>query len=88
MLAYRGHRLQITASHTTLTVTASPCDAAPVTVRAAGRLLQITGGQTLTVPPPTSDMSLPTNNVIPGTGNQPDPGQRPHGRPLAGRSAP
>jgi HAD superfamily hydrolase (TIGR01509 family) len=49
-LSYRGHRLQIIATHADLTVAASPCDAAPVTVYAAGRQLTVSGGHDATVP--------------------------------------
>lgn len=50
MLTYRGHWLHISITQAVLTITASPCEAAPVAVRAAGRLLHLAGGQKATVP--------------------------------------
>jgi trehalose/maltose hydrolase-like predicted phosphorylase len=48
-LAYRGHRLRITATHNDTTIAASPCDAQPATVRIGDHLIQISGGQVATL---------------------------------------
>jgi len=88
-LADRGHRLQVTATHTELTITASPCEAAPVTVHTAGRLLQVAGGQSLTVPVrPADPAARAAATLARGTSSEPDPGHGRHGRPPAERRAP
>jgi len=51
LLTYRGHQIHVTATQRDVTLKASPCNAAPVTVRPAGQPpLQIQGGQEVTVP--------------------------------------
>jgi trehalose/maltose hydrolase-like predicted phosphorylase len=52
VVSYRGHRLRIAACHGDLTVSSSPCDAEPVTIRARHHRLTIAGGQSITVPVP------------------------------------
>ncbi|HET6954767.1 MAG TPA: glycosyl hydrolase family 65 protein, partial [Acidimicrobiales bacterium] len=78
-LAYRGHRLQVTATHTDLTVAASPCDAAPATVYAAGRRLAFSGGQSMIVTLSPAERAAPdvlTATKPPG-GPSRDADQRP-----------
>jgi trehalose/maltose hydrolase-like predicted phosphorylase/phosphoglycolate phosphatase-like HAD superfamily hydrolase len=51
LLMYRGHEIHVTATQRDVTLAASPCDAAPVTVHPAGQPpLQVAGGQEVTIP--------------------------------------
>lgn len=51
LLTYRGHQIHVTATRRDVTVKASPCNAAPVTVHPAGQPpLQLAGGQEVAVP--------------------------------------
>ncbi|PXY28261.1 glycosyl hydrolase family 65 protein [Prauserella muralis] len=63
-LRYRGHSLHVTATHTKLTIAASPCDAAPLTIRAAAEVLRIAAGQTRTVPLTPADSPAATLATI------------------------
>lgn len=50
LLTYRGHQIHVTASQQEMVLTASPCNAAPVTVHFAGRPpVQLSGGQKVTI---------------------------------------
>ncbi|MER6592636.1 glycosyl hydrolase family 65 protein [Micromonospora purpureochromogenes] len=52
LLTYRGHQLHLTVTQHDLTLTASPCNVQPVTVRVAGhRAMSIGSGQSVTVAP-------------------------------------
>ncbi|MCT2280189.1 family 65 glycosyl hydrolase [Micromonospora chalcea] len=51
LVTYRGHELHVTATRGALALTASPCNAAPITVHVAGQPpLTIGGGQQVSVP--------------------------------------
>ncbi len=51
LLTYRGHQLHLTVTQHDLTLTASPCNVRPATVRVAGhRPMTVSSGQTATVP--------------------------------------
>ncbi|MDX8034842.1 glycosyl hydrolase family 65 protein [Lentzea sp. BCCO 10_0856] len=64
-LTFRGHRLQVTATHTELTVIAAATDAAPVTVHAAGRELRLgdTGTEATVPTGPKSGHPATANSI-------------------------
>jgi trehalose/maltose hydrolase-like predicted phosphorylase len=51
LLTYRRHQIHVAVTQQDLTLTASPCNVAPVTIRVAGRApMSLNGGQEVAIP--------------------------------------